>query len=81
MPLKCSFTLSKLRFFGLRTPKNDSFIQPYNKKWITHLLWIIHFILYTKDLLFLIILNQLQQTFDCLLLGDILLNTLLATIE
>ena len=25
LALKCSFTLSKLRFFGLREPKNSSF--------------------------------------------------------
>ena len=25
LPSKCSFTLSKLRFFGLRKPKNSSF--------------------------------------------------------
>ncbi len=37
-PSKCSFTLSKLRFLGVRTPKNNPFIQPRNKKWITHLL-------------------------------------------
>ena len=24
-PSKCSFTLSKLRFLGVRTPKNNSF--------------------------------------------------------
>ena len=26
-PSKCSFTPSKLRFFGLRKPKNSSFFQ------------------------------------------------------
>ena len=37
-PLKCSFTLSKLRFFGLRKPKIALFIQsPKNEGdfWVT----------------------------------------------
>ena len=38
LPSKCSFTLSKLRFFGLRTPKNNSFYSTSRKKWVTYLL-------------------------------------------
>ena len=30
-PSKCSFTLSKLRFFGLRKPKNSSFYSTSQK--------------------------------------------------
>ena len=32
-PSKCSFTPSKLRFFGLRKPKTTSFIQPLDVSW------------------------------------------------
>ena len=31
-PSKCSFTLSKLRFFGLRKPKNSSFYTASQKE-------------------------------------------------
>ena len=31
-PSKCSFTLSKLRFFGLRKPKNSSFYSTSRKE-------------------------------------------------
>ena len=34
-PSKCSFTLSKLRFFGLRKPKNSSFYSTSHKKGFT----------------------------------------------
>ena len=43
LPEKYSFTLSKLRFFGLRKPKNSSFYPtPYKVgdpkvKWVTHM--------------------------------------------
>ena len=43
LPEKYSFTLSKLRFFGLRKPKNSSFYPtPYNVGdpfhfWVTHM--------------------------------------------
>ena len=33
---KYSFTLSKLRFFGLRKPKNSSFYSTSLKTWVTH---------------------------------------------
>ena len=33
---KYSFTLSKLRFFGLRKPKNSSFYPTSLQMWVTH---------------------------------------------
>ena len=33
---KYSFTLSKLRFFGLRKPKNSSFYPTSLQTWVTH---------------------------------------------
>ena len=33
---KYSFTLSKLRFFGLRKPKNSSFYPTSQQTWVTH---------------------------------------------
>ena len=45
LPEKYSFTLSKLRFFGLRKPKNSSFYPtPYNVGdpfhfWVTHMFY------------------------------------------
>ena len=36
LPKKYSFTLSKLRFFGLRKPKNSSFLSNLPTKWVTH---------------------------------------------
>ena len=33
---KYSFTLSKLRFFGLRKPKNSSFYPTSLRTWVTH---------------------------------------------
>ena len=35
LPEKYSFTLSKLRFFGLRKPKNSSFLSNLPTKWVT----------------------------------------------
>ena len=37
LPEKYSFTLSKLRFFGLRKPKNSSFYPTSLLKMVTHL--------------------------------------------
>ena len=39
-PSKCSFTLSKLRFFGLRKPKTTSFYSTPQQKWR----WLINFL-------------------------------------
>ena len=36
LPEKYSFTLSKLRFFGLRKPKNSSFYPTSLQTWVTH---------------------------------------------
>ena len=36
LPEKYSFTLSKLRFFGLRKPKNSSFYPTSLPKMVTH---------------------------------------------
>ena len=36
LPEKYSFTLSKLRFFGLRKPKNSSFYPTSLQMWVTH---------------------------------------------
>ena len=36
LPEKYSFTLSKLRFFGLRKPKNSSFYPTSLQKRVTH---------------------------------------------
>ena len=33
-PSKCSYTLSKLRFFGLRKPKNSSFYSNLSNMWV-----------------------------------------------
>ena len=41
-PLKCSFTKSKLRFFGLRKPKNSSFYSIHSNEgdfWVTLILF------------------------------------------
>ena len=36
LPEKYSFTLSKLRFFGLCKPKNSSFYPTSLQTWVTH---------------------------------------------
>ncbi len=36
LPEKYSFTFSKLRFFGLRKPKNSSFYPTSLQTWVTH---------------------------------------------